>query len=90
MADGPPKYINYMKLAFTPVEFFLDLITLYPKVNEEEAKPGTTNGEVAGRFILDPIHAKQLMNIFVAHVTKYEAEHGEITVPEVTVKVLLN
>ena len=72
MAEG--IYSNLAIITHSHSEFIVDFIKMMP---------GIPKAKVKSRIILTPHHAKRLFNALKDNITKFEAMHGEIKVPEI-------
>ncbi len=61
------NYANNMQIAFSPEEFILDFMNLFPP-----------QGIVVSRIFLSPGHMKRMVNVLSDTLKKYEAQHGDI------------
>ncbi len=71
MADG--IYSNLAIITHSHSEFVVDFIKMMP---------GIPKAKVKSRIILTPQHAKRLFKALKENITKFEAMHGEIKMPE--------
>jgi hypothetical protein len=72
-ADLAATYANFAIITHSPWEFFLRLCA-------DSAKPA--KARVRARIVLAPANAKMLLRALQENVARYEAQHGEIKVPE--------
>ena len=72
-ADLEPIYSNFAMIAHSSSEVFLDLACLLP--NLPKAKVQT-------RVIMTPVNAKLLLHALADNLQKFEAQFGEIKVPQ--------
>lgn len=68
IAEG--TYSNLAIINHSPSEFVLDFINVMP---------GIPKAKVKSRIVLTPQHAKRLLRAMQDNVTRYEAQHGEIS-----------
>jgi predicted transcriptional regulator len=71
MAEG--IYSNLAIITHSHSEFVIDFIKMMP---------GIPKAKVKSRIILTPQHAKRLFKALKENITKFEAMHGEIKMPE--------
>lgn len=71
VADG--EYANLAIITHSGAEFVLDFVRVMP---------GSPKANVQSRIIMTPSHTKALMRALEQNITKYEAEHGEIKMPD--------
>ncbi len=71
MAQG--TYSNLAIIAHSPSEFIIDFVRVMP---------GTKNAKVHSRIIMTPEHTKRLLRALEDNVRRYEAQNGEIRLPE--------
>ncbi len=74
VADG--VYSNMAIISHSTSEFVLDFIRM---------APGVPKAKVKSRVILTPEHAKRLLLSLQDNVRKYEANFGEIKIPQIQV-----
>lgn len=60
-------YANNMQVGFSPEEFILDFMNLFPP-----------QGIVVSRIFLSPGHMKRMVSVLSDTLKKYEVQHGEI------------
>lgn len=63
------SYSNLAIISHSPSEFVIDFASMLP---------GMPKAQVTNRIIMDPEHAKRLLNALMDNVTKYEAQFGLI------------
>ena len=66
-------YANLAMITHSPSEFVIDFIKMMP---------GIPKAKVKSRIIVTPQHAKRLLRALKDNVSKYEAMHGTIDIPE--------
>ena len=71
VAEG--VYSNLSLVAHSSSEFVLDFISLLP---------GVSKAQVRSRVIMAPEHAKRLAYALQDNLRRYEAQFGEINLPE--------
>ncbi|MBN2765027.1 MAG: DUF3467 domain-containing protein [Paludibacteraceae bacterium] len=71
IAEG--TYSNLAIISHSTSEFVVDFIRIMP---------GTPKANVKSRVILTPEHAKRLLFALQENITKYEAQHGKIKIPD--------
>ena len=64
------SYSNLAIITHSHSEFVIDFATMLP---------GVTKPEVSNRIIMTPEHAKRLFLALQDNITKYENQHGQIT-----------
>jgi hypothetical protein len=60
-------YANNMQVGFSPEEFILDFMNLFPP-----------QGVVVSRIFVSPGHMKRMVAVLTDTLKKFEAQHGEI------------
>ena len=70
-ADG--TYANLAIITHSPAEFVIDFTRILP---------GVPKAKVYSRIIMPPQHAKGLLRALEDNIKKYEAQHGEISLPQ--------
>ena len=71
IAEG--TYANLAIIAHSTSEFVLDFVRMMPGVN---------NAKVKSRIVMTPEHAKRLAMALQDNLMRYEAQFGEIRLPE--------
>jgi hypothetical protein len=71
--EATGTYSNLVMITHSPSEFVFDFISMMPAVPK---------AKVVKRLVLTPDHAKRLLNALQDNISKYEAEHGQITSKE--------
>ncbi|NQV30210.1 MAG: DUF3467 domain-containing protein [Candidatus Marinimicrobia bacterium] len=71
VADG--EYANLAIITHSSAEFIVDFVRVMP---------GSPKANVQSRIIMTPSHTKALYRALEQNISKYEAEHGEIKMPE--------
>ena len=67
------SYSNLAIISHSPSEFIIDFATMLP---------GLQKPEVSNRIVMNPEHAKRLLNALADKITKYEGTFGQITFKE--------
>ena len=65
-------YSNLAIITHSPTEIILDFAQMLP---------GVKNANVRERIIMNPIHAKRLLNALAENINKFEQTFGTITEP---------
>ncbi len=71
--DLEPVYANLVRIAHTPSEVMLDFARLLP---------GDPGAKIVSRVLLSPLSAKLLIKALTENLGKYEAQFGEIEIPQ--------
>ncbi len=71
--DLAPIYANFALIAHAPSEIVIDLACLLPNAPRHK---------VQARVVMTPLHAKLLARALAENLAKYEAQFGEITIPD--------
>jgi hypothetical protein len=71
--DLEPSYANLVRIAHTPSEVMLDFARMLP---------GEPGARVVSRVLVSPISAKLLIRALTENLAKYEAQFGEIKMPQ--------
>ncbi|MCD6519018.1 MAG: DUF3467 domain-containing protein [Anaerolineae bacterium] len=66
-------YANFAVITHSPSEIIIDFARLLPN---------SPKGKVYARVIMTPMNAKLLLRALNENLTKYEAQFGEIKIPE--------
>ena len=64
-------YSNLAVISHSPAEFVVDFTRVLP---------GVPKARVLSRIVMTPQHAKMLLNALADNISKFEAQHGEISV----------
>lgn len=72
-ADLRPVYTNFAVITHSVSEFVVDLAQIMPQVPQ---------ARVQARVIMTPLNAKLLLRALGDNLSKYEALHGTVAVPE--------
>src|SRR3990170_2518198 len=68
-----PAYVNFALITHSPSEIIIDCAQLMPQVMQAKIKT---------RLVLTPLNAKLLSRALAEHLGRFEAQHGEIKLPE--------
>lgn len=68
-----PIYSNFALITNSPSEIIVDLAQIMPKIRQAVVK---------ARVVMTPMNAKLLQRALTEHLSRYEAQYGEIHVPE--------
>lgn len=71
--DLDPVYANLVRIAHTPSEVMLDFARMLP---------GDRQAKVVSRILVSPLSAKLLVRALSENLAKYEAQFGEIEIPQ--------
>ena len=63
------SYSNLAIISHSPSEFVIDFATMLP---------GLQKPEISNRIVMNPEHAKRLLNALAENITKYESQFGTI------------
>ena len=63
------SYSNLAIISHSPSEFIIDFATMLP---------GLQKPEISSRIVMNPEHAKRLLNALADNVNKYESQFGTI------------
>ncbi len=72
-ADLEPVYANFAMITHSASEIVIDLAQVMPQVPQ---------ARVRARVVMTPLNAKLLLRALGEHLARYEAQHGEIIIPE--------
>ena len=75
------SYSNLAIISHSPSEFIIDFATMLP---------GLQKPEISNRIVMNPEHAKRLLNALADNVNKYEAQFGPIAIREQQPKGTIN
>ena len=83
MADKAPPYVNAMLVQHSQNEFWIDLLSTFPKMGQVgQGEPVPRQAQLEGRFVVTPIHMKQIALALMGNIEGYEKQFGTITLPE--------
>lgn len=71
-ASLPATYANFAIITHSPWEIFLDFAQILPNVPK---------ARVQTRIVLTPTNAKMLLKALEENISRYETQHGEISLP---------
>jgi hypothetical protein len=71
--DQEPTYANLVRIAHTASEFIMDYARFFP---------GDHHAKVVSRVVISPLSAKLLLRALTENLAKYEAQFGEVKVPQ--------
>jgi len=71
--DLEPTYANLVRIAHTPSEVMFDFARFLP--SDPHAK-------VVSRVLVSPLSAKLMLNALSENLAKYEAQFGQIQIPQ--------
>jgi hypothetical protein len=69
-----PIYSNFTLITNSPSEIVLDFAQIMPQVPQ---------ARVRARVVMTPLNAKLVLRALTEHLARFEAQYGEIHVPEV-------
>lgn len=72
-ADIAATYANFAIITHSPWEVFVDFAQILPN---------TPKARVKARIVMTPTNAKMLLNALQDNLTRYEAQHGDIVLPQ--------
>jgi hypothetical protein len=72
-ANLDPIYANLALITHSPSEIVVDYAQVMPQ---------TPQARVKARVVMTPANAKFLLRALGEHLARYEAQHGEITLPQ--------
>ncbi len=72
-ASLEPSYANLVRIAHMPSEVMLDFARYLP---------GDPHAKVVSRVLISPVSAKLLLKALSENLAKYEAQFGEIVIPQ--------
>jgi hypothetical protein len=72
-ANLEPTYANFALITHSPSEIILDLAQVMPQLPQ---------ARVVARVVMTPMNAKLLLRALGEHIGRFEAQYGEIVVPE--------
>ena len=67
------SYSNLAIISHSPSEFIIDFATMLP---------GLQKPDITSRIVMNPEHAKRLLNALADNINKYESQFGQIVFKE--------
>ena len=83
--DGGAMFAHEMSLNFTPTQFVLDFKMVTPR-NDPRGKGKPSFLMQHNVIMIDPWHAKKVIEVLEASVNRYEEEYGKIVKPKAVIK----
>ena len=83
--DGGAMFAHEMSVNFSPTQFILDFKMITPR-NDPRGKGRPSFLMQHNVILLDPWHAKKIIEVLEATVKKYEEEYGKVTKPKALTK----
>lgn len=74
-ADLQPVYANFAVITHSPSEVVVDLAQVMPQLPQ---------ARVQARVVMTPLNAKLLLRALRDNLARFEAQYGEIAIPEGT------
>ena len=74
-ADLEPIYSNLALITNSPSEIVIDFAQIMPQVAQ---------ARVRARLVLTPLNAKLVLRALTDHLARFEAQFGQITIPDPT------
>jgi hypothetical protein len=78
--DGEPFFSHEMTINFTPTQFTLDFKCITPRTDPRSKKPSFLLKHNV--VMVEPWHAKAILNVLANVIKKYEDEYGPIKKPK--------
>jgi hypothetical protein len=72
-ADLAATYANFAVITHSPWEVFLDFAQILPNIPK---------ARVQARIVVTPVNAKMLLKALEENMARYEAQYGEIVLPQ--------
>jgi hypothetical protein len=72
-ADLAATYANFAVITHSPWEVFLDFAQILPNIPK---------ARVQARVVVTPVNAKMLLKALEENIARYEAQYGEIVLPQ--------
>lgn len=83
--DGGAMYAHEMSVNFSPTQFILDFKMITPR-NDPRGKGRPSFLMQHNVIMVEPWHAKKMIEVLEATVKKYEDEYGKLTKPKALAK----
>jgi hypothetical protein len=74
-ANLEPAYSNFAVITNSPSEIIVDFAQIMPKIPRADVK---------ARIVMTPTNAKLVYRALGEHIERFEAQYGEIKIPEKT------
>ena len=81
ISDGGAFFAHEMSVNFSPTQIFLDFKMITPRV-DPRGKGKATFMMQHNVVMLEPWHAKKMIEVLQASVKRYEEEYGKIAKPK--------
>jgi len=85
ISDGNPFFAHEANINLNPTQFILDFKCVTPR-NDPRSKDKPTFQILHNAIMLEPWHAKQLLEALKNGVKRYEKEYGKISKPDAILK----
>jgi hypothetical protein len=72
-ADLAATYANFAVITHSPWEVFLDFAQILPNIPK---------ARVQARVVVTPVNAKMLLKALEENIARYEAQYGELVLPQ--------
>ena len=81
ISDGMEFFAHEMSLNFSPTQFIFDFRCITPRV-DARSKDGTYIALKHNVIMVDPYHAKRMLEVLTNVVGEYEKQYGSIDQPK--------
>ncbi len=79
--DGEPFFAHEMSVNFTPTQFILDFKCITPR-NDPRSKTRASFLLKHNVVMVDPWHARAIVDVLTNMIKKYEEEFGKVSMPQ--------
>ena len=81
IVDGEPFFAHELSINFNPMQFVFDFKCVTPRVDPRSQNRASISLK-HNVIMVDPYHAKKILNLLTNVVKKYESEFGKIEKPK--------
>ena len=87
ISEGEPFFSHEMSINFNPTQFILDFKCVTPRV-DPRTRDGTAVLSLKHNVVMiEPYHAKQMLNALGEVIEKYEKKFGKIKIPSALAQI---
>ncbi len=80
--DGDTFFAHEMAINFNPLQFIFDFKSITPRIDNRSQDGSAVFSMKHNVVMVDPWHAKEIMDALVDSVKKYEKEFGKLEKPK--------
>lgn len=87
ISEGEPFFSHELSVNFNPTQFILDYKCITPRVDARSNDGSTVLSLKHNVVMMEPYHAKQMLDVLTNVIGKYEKRFGKIQKPNALVKL---